>query len=252
MDNTWWVLIAGAAAAGLVQGLSGFAFGLVATSIWVWWLPPQLVAVMSVFGALTGQVIAAITTRRPVMWPRLAPLLGGGLCGLPIGLWLLPRLDTLSFQLGVGLLLAVWCPVMLLSGRIPRIQRGGRGADALAGMAGGITGALGGFTGPLPTLWCTLRGWDKDTLRGVVQNFNLAMLALTFAGYLAAGSVTRPMLPQLGAVAASLLVPVLLGARLYVSISPDSFRRLVLAVLACTGVALLVKALPLAWLRWAG
>ena len=250
MDETWWVLIAGAAVAGLVQGLSGFAFGLVATSIWAWWLPPQLVAVMSVFGALTGQVVAALTTRRPLMWPRLAPLLAGGLCGLPIGLWLLPHLDSTSFQLGVGTLLAVWCPLMLFSGRIPRVRHGGRAADALAGMAGGITGALGGFTGPLPTLWCTLRGWDKDTLRGVVQNFNLAMLTLTFAGYLASGVVTRPMLPQMGVVAAALLGPVLLGGRLYAGISPDAFRRVVLAVLACTGVALLSKALPLAWLRW--
>lgn len=250
MDNTWWVLIAGAAVAGLVQGLSGFAFGLVATSIWAWWLPPQLIAVMSVFGALTGQIVAALTTRRPLMWPRLGPLLAGGVCGLPVGLWLLPRIDTLSFQLGVGLLLAVWCPVMLFSGRMPRIRRGGRLADALAGLAGGITGALGGFTGPLPTLWCTLRGWDKDTLRGVIQNFNLAMLSLTMAGYLLAGAVTRPMLPQMAVVAATLLCPVLLGARLYAVISPDAFRRVVLAVLACTGVALLSKALPLAFLRW--
>ena len=252
MDDTWWVLIVGAAVAGLVQGLSGFAFGLVATSIWAWWLPPQLIAVMSVFGALTGQVVAALTTRRPLMWPRLAPLLAGGLCGLPVGLWLLPRIDTLSFQLGVGMLLAVWCPLMLFSGRIPRIRRGGRAADTLAGLAGGITGALGGFTGPLPTLWCTLRGWDKDTLRGVVQNFNLAMLTLTLAGYLLAGAVTQPMLPQLAVVAASLLCPVLLGARLYTAISPEAFKHVVLSVLACTGVALLGKALPLVWLRWVG
>jgi len=251
METTWWVLIVGAAVAGLVQGLSGFAFGLVATSIWAWTLPPQLVAVMSVFGALTGQVVAALTTRRPLMWPRLAPLLAGGLCGLPLGLWLLPRLDSVSFQLGVGALLTVWCPVMLVSARIPHIRRGGRWADAVAGAAGGITGALGGFTGPLPTLWCTLRGWDKDTLRGVVQNFNLGMLTLTFAGYLVAGVVTGPMLPQLGVVAAALLGPVLLGSRLYTAISPEAFKRVVLAVLALTGMALLSKALPLAWLRWA-
>ena len=38
MDANAWVLIVGAVAAGFVQGLSGFAFGLVATSIWAWWL----------------------------------------------------------------------------------------------------------------------------------------------------------------------------------------------------------------------
>ena len=250
MDSTWWLVIAGAVIAGFVQGLSGFAFGLVATSIWIWTLPPQQVAAMSVFGALAGQVVAALSTRRPMMWPKLAPLLAGGLCGLPLGVWLLPRLDSSTFQFGVGALMAIWCPVMLLSGRIPHIRRGGHWADAAAGMAGGATGAIGGFTGPLPTLWCTLRGWDKDTLRGVIQNFNLVMLAVTFASYVGTGLVNRAMLPQLFLVAAALLVPVLLGARLYAGISPEAFRRLVLALLACTGAALLVRSGPVIWARW--
>ncbi len=249
MDATGWLLIAGAAAAGFVQGLSGFAFGLVATSIWAWTLPPQLVAAMSVFGALTGQVVALLSTRRRVQWPRLAPLLAGGLCGLPLGVWLLPRLDAAHFQLGVGALLALWCPTMLLSGRIPHITRGGRWADAAVGAAGGATGALGGFTGPLPTLWCTLRGWDKETQRNVIQNFNLVMLAVTFASYVATGLVTRAMLPQFALVAPALLVPVLLGGRLYAGISPEAFRRLVLALLACVGAALLLKAAPAVWSR---
>jgi len=251
MDANAWVLIVGAVAAGFVQGLSGFAFGLVTTSIWAWWLPPQVIAPMSVFGALTGQVVAMITTRRPMQWPRLAPLVAGGLCGLPLGVWLLPRLDSATFQFGVGLLLAVWCPVMLLSARIPRLHHGGRWADAAAGMAGGITGAIGGFTGPLPTLWCTLRGWDKDTLRGVIQNFNLVMLGATFASYLASGVVTRSMWPQFALVASALLVPVLLGARLYTGISPEGFKRLVLALLSCTGVALLLRSVPAVWARLA-
>lgn len=63
-DTTMLVLLAGAVVAGFVQGLAGFAFSLTATSIWIWWLPPQLIAVMSVVGALTGQLIAAFSTRR--------------------------------------------------------------------------------------------------------------------------------------------------------------------------------------------
>jgi hypothetical protein len=41
--------------AGFVQGLSGFAFGMVAMSFWAWVLEPQLAAVLSVFGSLTGR-----------------------------------------------------------------------------------------------------------------------------------------------------------------------------------------------------
>ncbi len=244
MDSTLVVVLCGAVVAGFVQGLSGFAFGLVATSIWVWWLPPQLVAPLSVFGALVGQLIAVFTVRRGLHAARLAPLLVGGLAGIPLGRWLLPQLDAPSFQLAVGLLLALWCPVMLFSGHIPQVRRGGRLADAAAGLAGGLTGAVAGFAGPIPTLWATLRGWDRDTLRTVVQNFNLAMLVVTLAAYAARGLVTPVMVSLLPWVAAAVLVPVLLGARLYAGLSTEAFKRLVLALLALTGAALLLRAIP--------
>lgn len=49
-------------------------------------------------------------------------------------------------------------------------------------------GGIGGFAGSVPTLWCTLRGFGKDTQRAVIQNFNLSMLAVTMATYLATAS----------------------------------------------------------------
>ncbi|MGH9218694.1 MAG: hypothetical protein ACRD1W_05305, partial [Vicinamibacterales bacterium] len=36
MTSELWILAFGAAVAGLVQGISGFAFAMVAMSIWVW------------------------------------------------------------------------------------------------------------------------------------------------------------------------------------------------------------------------
>lgn len=43
-----------------------------------------------------------------------------------------------------------------------------------------MTGALGGFTGVLATLWCTLRGMNKDARRAIIQKFNLALRVVTF------------------------------------------------------------------------
>ena len=250
MELTTAVLIGGAVAAGFVQGLSGFGFAMVASSIWVWTLPPQLVAVMAVFGSLAGQLLTAMTTRRALDLPRLLPLVLGGLVGLPLGVWLLPRLDPALFQFLLGSLLTLWCPLMLMSAKLPNVSQAGRWADAAAGASGGFAGALGGYTGALPTLWCTMRGWDKDTLRGAVQNFNLVMLSCTFASYLATGLVTRTMWAQFVWVAPALLLPVLAGNRLYARISPEAFKRLVLVLLACTGAALLVKSVPALWARW--
>ena len=64
MDAVYGVVVLGAVLAGFVQGLSGFGFGLVAMSIWAWALQPQLAAILAVFGALTGQIIAAVSVRR--------------------------------------------------------------------------------------------------------------------------------------------------------------------------------------------
>lgn len=56
---------------------------------------------------------------------RLWPFVAGGLAGPPPGLWLLPRLDVPLFRALLGGLLVVWCPLMLMASRLPRIQRGG-------------------------------------------------------------------------------------------------------------------------------
>ena len=48
------LLAFGAVLAGFVQGVSGFAFGMVAMSIWVWGVDPRVATVMTVFGALVG------------------------------------------------------------------------------------------------------------------------------------------------------------------------------------------------------
>ena len=169
--------------------------------------------------------------------------------GVPVGVWLLPRIDAVAFKAGLGALLVVWCSAMLMARRLPRLRWGGRVADGVSGLLGGVCGGIGGFTGPVPTLWCTLRGLERDVQRSIVQNFNLSMLAVSFAVHAAAGHVTAAMLPLLALVAVCVLVPVLLGARLYVGISDAAFRQLVLALLTASGLALLAGSLPVLWAR---
>lgn len=238
------VLVLGAVVAGFVQGLSGFAFSMVAMSFWVWVLEPHLAAALAVFGSLTGQVLAAVTMRRGFNAALLWPFILGGLVGVPVGASLLPHLNAHWFKALLGTLLVCWCPAMLMARSLPRVRWGGRTADAVVGLCGGVMGGIGGFTGVLPTLWCTLRGLPKDTQRAVVQNFNLAMLAVAMATYLAKGMVTRDMLPAFGIVATAVLVPVLLGTRLYIGISEVRFRQIVLGLLTLSGGALLVASVP--------
>ena len=143
----------------------------------------------------------------------------------------------------LGVLLVVWCPLMLFANKLPHISFGGRVADAAAGAIGGVLGGLGGLTGPVPTLWCTMRGWDRHQARSVFQTFNLVMHATTFTGYLLTGTVTAEAGRLFLVVLPAMLVPALLGARAYRHVSDAQFRRLVLGLLTVSGVTLLANVL---------
>ncbi len=238
------VIAAGAALAGFVQGLTGFGFSMVSLAVWAWMLDPALAAVLSVFGGWTGQVIAAVTVRRGFDLKLLLPFAVGGALGVPVGATILPLLDVSTFKVMLGLLLVIWCPIMIFSTRLPHIRRGGRVADGVIGLIGGVMGGLGGFSGVVPTLWCTLRGMSKDSQRVLVQNLNLLLLSLTLTAYLSSGLMTREVLPALAVVVPAMLIPALLGARLYTGISDQAFKRLVLGMLTAAGIAMLAAGLP--------
>jgi uncharacterized membrane protein YfcA len=244
MNGELLLLAGGAVLAGLVQGISGFAFAMVAMSVWVWGIEPRLAAVMAVSGGLVGQALAVFTVRRGLRLGALLPFLAGALAGVPVGTWALPHLDPAAFKLTLGLFLVVCCPTMLLAHRIPRLRAGGRWADGLVGLCGGVMGGIGGFSGVLPSLWVTLRGWDKELQRSVIQNFSLVALSVTLLSYVVSGMATADMWPKFAIVAPALLLPALIGARIYHGLSPAAFRRVVLLLLTGAGVAMIAAALP--------
>jgi uncharacterized membrane protein YfcA len=249
-DPSVALIVLGAIAGGLVQGLSGFAFGLIAMAFWAWAVPPQLAGPMVVFGSLLGQLLA-LPTIRPTLGLGLAvPFILGGVIGVPLGALLLPYVDQHTFKTSIGVLLTLWSLGMLLARELPRISRGGRLADGVAGLIGGAMGGLAGLSGPAPILWCTLRGWDRDIQRAVFQSFNLCMAALTMTIYLGFGLIGREALHVFALIAPALLIPTLLGARLYRNFSVYAFRQLVLVLLLLSGIMLLVGSQPALLEHW--
>ncbi len=238
-----WVLAFGAAVAGLVQGISGFAFAMVAMAIWVWGVDPALAAVMAVFGGLTGQVISVIRVRRGWHLELLWPFVLGSVIGIPIGTMLLPLLDPNRFKLVLGSLLVVCCSAMLATDNLPHFKRGGRLADAFVGLLGGVMAPLSGFSGLAPALWCTLRGYTKDAHRAVLQNFNLIALAATFASLVWSGRAHAGLAPQMAVVAGSLIIPSIYGSKIYIGMSPVAFKKWVLWLLVLAGAAMMAAAI---------
>lgn len=244
MDVTLLVIVAGAVIAGFVQGLSGFAFTMTAMAIWAWTIDPQLATATAVFGGMAGQMLGAVLMRRDLDLPLLAPLLVGAAIGMPIGVAVLPLLDAQLFRVILGAMLSVCCTIMLLADRFPPVRSTGHLGNGMVGFVGGVMGGIGGFTGITPTLWYTLRRFEKERLRAVVQNFNLVVLTATMAAYVVSGNATAAMIPTFAVVLPAMLVPWWLGSKVYTGISGLAFRRVVLGLLALSGVAMLVSSLP--------
>ena len=233
------IVLAGAIAAGFVQGLSGFAFSLVALSIWAWGIEPTLAAPLAVFGSLIGQLVTWPLTRRGFEFAKLWPFLIGGLIGVPLGMLALHSLDPRGFRLALGVFLLLYCPIALFLPADLQVRFGGRWADAGIGMIGGAMGGLGGMSGSIPALWANLRGWDKDIQRGVMQVFNIAMHTTTLTGYFLAGSIiTASTLGWFAIIAPALAIPALIGAMLFHRLDALAFRRLVLGLLLISGLVL--------------
>lgn len=241
------VILLGAAVAGFVQGMSGFAFGLVAMAFWSWVLEPAVAGPLVVFCSIIGQGMGMRLLKISAI-PKAVPFILGGLAGVPLGVVVLPLVNPQMFQAGLGALLLVWCPAMLLATKLPRIAPngplGGRIADGIAGALGGIMGGIGGLPGPIPTLWCVLRGWDRLTQRSVFQLVFLTMHVTTMTGYLVTGTITAEAAWLFPVMVPIVIASALLGARAYQRLGEIGFQRIVLGLLAVSGAILLLASVP--------
>lgn len=244
MDHLVVTIILGAVLAGFIQGLSGFAFSMLAMAIWAWTVDPRLAASAAVFGGMIGQIMAMMTLRGHFEGRVLVPLFIGSLVGIPIGVAILPHLDTVLFKTALGAILAILCPIVLAASRLPHIKAAGAPVNGIVGIVGGTLSGIGGFVGIFPTLWYSLRGFGKQRLRSIIQYFNLGALATTMIFYVATGVTTWDMTPILLLVVPAMLVPWWLGSRLYIGISEAAFRSVVLGLLTFAGIGMLVSSLP--------
>ncbi len=232
------VVTAGALAGGFISGLAGFGTGLVALGIWLFVVNPAPAATLVAVCSVVAQAQTLPTVWHSIDRHRVWPMVGAGLLGVPVGTLLLPKVDANAFRLGVGVLLIGFSGFMLFGRVQRRLLWGGRVADAAVGFAGGILGGLAGLSGPLPTVWATLRGWSKDERRGVFQLFNLAILAAVVVWHVASGLLTAELAWLIIAALPGTFVGAWLGARAYRRVSDKRFHTIVLCLLGISGLVL--------------
>jgi uncharacterized protein len=237
------LIVAGAFAGGFVNGLTGFGTGMTALVLWLHALPVTVAATLVLVCSVAAQIQSLPSIWHALDIKRLAPFLIGGLAGIPLGTWLLVQVSVGTVKFWVGLVVTIYCSVMLLGSYRPAVRWGGRVADGIIGLIGGILGGLAGLSGPTTTIWASLRGWSKDERRAVFQGFNLTVLTASLMAHAIAGLMTAELGRATLFALPGTFAGVFIGQRIYRRLDDRSFDRLVLAILLVAGVTLLWSAL---------
>ena len=233
------IVFVGSVAGGMVNGLTGFGTALTVLGIWLYAIPPTVAATVVIFCSVASQLQTLPMIWRTIRWNYAWAFVVPGVIGVPIGTYLLPKIDPLIFRLGIGGFLVAYTGYVLARRIEVKIAWGGAVADCAIGFAGGIFGGLAGLSGVLPVVWTDLRGWTKEHRRGVIQIFNMAILSLALVSHITSGLLTRDV-----AVAAVVALPgtvagAHIGAFIYRRIADRSYSRVIMMLLFFSGLALI-------------
>jgi uncharacterized membrane protein YfcA len=227
-------------AGALVAGLSGFAFGLVVASIWLYVLSPLQTATLIIAFGLIVQGFAVWKLRAALDWGKLWPFVLGAALGVPVGVLILTWANPAHVRAGVGALLVLYSLYALFRPAIAPVKAGGAAVDAGVGFLNGVTGGVTGLAGILVTIWCGLRGWPKEVQRTVFQPVAVATFAMSTLWIGASGAVTADTIKLFLIGLPALLAGTWLGLKLFGRLNETAFRKIVLVLLLASGVMLIV------------
>jgi uncharacterized membrane protein YfcA len=226
-------------AGAFVAGLSGFAFGLVAASLWLYVLTPVQSASLIVGFGLLVQGYSVWKLRAAIDWRRLWPFMVGAVAGVPVGVSLLTWADPKSVRIAVGAILIAYSLYALFRPQLKIATVVPPAADIAVGFVNGLLGGLTGLAGIIITIWCNLRGLPKDLQRATFQPVAVVVFAMAALMLGAKGSVTPETAKLFVLGLPFLFAGTWLGLKLFGRIDEATFRKIVLALLFVSGVALL-------------
>jgi uncharacterized membrane protein YfcA len=243
MDGTFVQLAAFLAAtfvAATVTGVTGFAFAIIAASVWLHVLTPLETAMLTVSYGLVVQSYGAWKVRHAVNWSRVWPFVLGGAPGAAIGALVLRWANPAHMRIGIAAFLVLYSIYGLARPALKPV-RVAWPADAVVGLLSGMLGAMAGFPGILVVIWCGMRGWNRDEQRAVFQPAAVALQVLAAAALASTGPISRHTIELFLIGLPALAAGTWVGFKLYGRLDEAMFRRIVLMLLLASGLLLIAS-----------
>lgn len=227
--------------ASLVTGIAGFAFGLIAASIWLYALTPVQTAALIVSYGLLVQGYGVWKLRHNLESGRLLPLILGSAIGVPFGILILWGIPPVYLRTAIGGLLILFSLYNLFRPTLPSMKLSGRAGDAGAGFINGVVGGSTGLAGIVIVIWSSLRGWPRDQQRAAFQPTGVATFLVTLVALGGTGSIDIATFRLFVWGLPALVVGTWAGWQLYGKLDEAKFRTVVLALLIISGIGLIAR-----------
>ncbi len=223
-----------------VKGLSGFGSGLIAIPLLAFMFP--LTFIVPVLGLLSysGTVTQSFHLRKQVVWRDMLPLIPFSLLGIAMAIWLLVNVNANNLVLALGVFVLMYSVYSLLP---LSVYAGSRHWAILAGLGGGVVGALFGTGGPFYVVYLKLRQLHKNQFRATIAMIFLVDGGARMTGYAFNGLFTTQVLWLVLTLLPVLFAGMYVGHHLHIKIDQKRFNQVISILLMVSGVMLILKSL---------
>jgi uncharacterized protein len=225
----------------VIFGICGFGSTLIAVPIMAHFFPLKMVIPVVVLVDCVAATRQGLRLRAGVNKPELLAMLPFILAGMLIGAFVLVKTPSEILLPILGVFVTGYGLYYIF--KKESAHRVARWTAVPIGLAAGTLSSLFGMAGPLYVMYLVGRGSTPDHIRAtmpVIFSFTTVGRIALFA---AVGLITRDVLILAVMLAPVMFAGVWCGNRLHARFTPENVIRLMGAVLAVSGLSLLVRAL---------
>lgn len=226
-------------AAGLLQGLTGFGFVLIALPLLDFFIPLKTLIPLLCLLALCISLYLSIQLRKSIHFSRIGLMLLANIPGIPLGVLLLKQLPSATLSLALGMLMISFTAYQLLAKPQPREL--GRASALFAGFSSGILGGSIGAGGPPVIIYSATQRWSKDEAKGTLAFFFFISGGMVVLMHAFTGLVTQTVIHYFTISIPALAVGILFGIALYKRISDHGYRKLAFVLVFLLGWMMVIR-----------
>jgi uncharacterized protein len=235
-----WLGVFGAVAlSSAAQAVSGFGFALIgAPLVAILVGPKEAVVGLTMIGiVLVAQL--TIRSRAHVERPVVLVVTAAAILGMPFGLLVLERADERTLTAIIAVVVIAFAVLLWRGLRLPpnRVTHG------IAGFVAGVLSTSTSTSGPPIVIALSGRGLTPSAFRGTISAIFLVQGSVAMIAFALGGEISSGALGVAAAGLPGLLLGAYVGEHGFRRLDPETFRRVVFAMLLLSGVVSLVGAL---------